>query len=344
MQAVLEDTPMYEIEQATRAPALIPDARMSTAAIQASRREVVFNGRDAWQTGLQEHLLSMHCYPADPQTFKCNAVIANLCGNRFAELRVDASRLQRRDVDTEDGTAGPVKVLWQLAGRSRIHQGPNSSTLDPGSWTICDTGREYVVDFDHSARCILIMVPRKQCTGWLSGLHALAARALAANGPAHIAKDLLSLLLRDAAELDGRSERALHDSIVALVEQGLKSELERRGMPAQTRRSVDSAHVQSYVLDHVADKGLSVERVAATFGMSRRSLYNLFAPLGVTPHAFIQSAKLDRAGALLSDGGSRDVPVVRIAEQCGFNDAAHFSRAFHARFGASPNVWRGKSD
>jgi AraC-like DNA-binding protein len=311
---------------------------------QASPREVVFNGRDAWQAGLHKHLLPMQCHPVDPQTFKCNAVIADLCGNRFAELRIDASRLVRRDLEAEVGISSPVQVLWQLAGRSRIQQGPHSATLEPGSWSICDTGREFSVDFDHSARCILIMVPRAQCAGWLPGLHALAARALAANGPAHVAKSLLSMLLRDAAELDGRSERALHDSVVALVEQGLKAELEKRGMPAQTRRSVASAHVQSYVLDHVADKGLSVERVAAVFGMSRRSLYNLFAPLGVTPHAFIQSAKLDRAGALLSDGGSRDVPVVRIAEQCGFTDAAHFSRAFHARYGSAPKVWRGKAD
>ena len=338
---------MYQIEPATRPPAFIPEAPAALPAAQGAPREVVFNGRDAWQAGLRKHLLPMQCQPVDPQTFKCNAVIADLCGNRFAELRVDASRLVRRDpseLESDAGTGNAVQVLWQLAGRSRIQQGPHSATLEPGSWAVCDTGREFSVDFDPRATCILIMVPRAQCTGWLPGLRALAARALAATGPAQVAKNLLSMLLRDAAELDARSERALHDSVLALVEQGLKAELEKRGLPPQTRRPVAPANVQAYVLDHVADKGLSVERVAAVFGMSRRSLYNLFAPLGVTPHAFIQNAKLDRAGVLLSDDGSRDVPVARIAEQCGFADAAHFSRAFHAHYGAAPNAWRGRTE
>ena len=332
---------MHEIELATR-PSFTPEPRAAAVSTPASPREMVFIGRDAWQAGLHEHLLPMQCHPVDPQAFRCHAVLAGLSGSRLAELRVDASRLVHRDLAAEAAIGGPILVVWQIAGRSRIQQGPNSATLDPGTWTICDAGNEFSVDFDHRARCILMLVPRAPCAGWLPGLHALAARPLAVNGPAYVARNLLSMLLRDGAELDGRSERALHDSVIALVEQGLRAELERRGMPGQPRRSVASAHVQSYVLDHVADIGLSVERVAAVFGMSRRSLYNLFAPLGVTPHAFIRRTRLDRAAALLSDGGSRNVPVVRIAQQCGFTDAAHFSRAFHERYGAAPNVWRAK--
>jgi len=80
--------------------------------------------------------------------------------------------------------------------------------------------------------------------------------------------------------------------------------------------------------------------VAAAFGISRRSLYNLFSPGGMTPHAFIQQAKLARAGALLRESGWRDASIARIADHCGFADAAHFSRAFHAHYGAAPTAWR----
>ena len=305
---------------------------------------MVFNGRDEWQAGLQQHLLPLHCVPADPQRFKSNAVIARLCGNTLAEIRVDASRLMRRGLDAENGNGGPVKLMWQLAGRSRVRQGPNSATLSAGSWTICDAGREYVVEFEQSARCLLFVVPRSQCTGWLAALDALAAQSLSAGGSAHIARTMLVSLLGEGADLDGRSERALHDSVVALVEHALKLELERRGMSPQTRRSVDFARVQAYVLDHVGDKALTVERVAAVFGVSRRNLYNVFASVGMTPHTFIQDARLDRARALLRDPGWRNAPIARVAEQCGFADAAHFSRAFHARHGAAPNAWRGRSD
>ncbi len=340
---------MYAVEPLahplTATPAGPAEVRVAVSAAPGLPRELVFNGRDEWQSGLQQHLLAMHCSPVDAPGFKCNAVLAQLCGNRFAELRVDASRLERREpADAADRDSRQIKVIWQLAGRSRVHQGRNCATLDAGHWTICDTGRDYVLDFEHSARCMLILVPRAQCTGWLTALDTLAALALPASGPAQMAQNLLSLLLRGAAVLDGRSERALHESVVALIEQGLSTELEKRGRPALTRRSTDLARVQTYVLDHIADKRLSVERIAAAFGMSRRSLYNLFASLGVTPHAFIQQARLNLAGAMLSDHAARDIPVLRIAEQCGFADAAHFSRAFHAHYGASPNAWRGRVD
>ena len=305
--------------------------------------ELIGCDRDAWQASLSQHVLPVHCSVAEAQTFRCSAVIARLRGNTVADFRVDASRIvgpagAAKGVDSE-----LVKVVWQIAGRSRIRQGPTRATLDAGMWTICDAAREFVFDFDRGARCLLILVPRAQCPGWLGALSELAAVALPAGGPAHIAMAILATTLRDVTHLDGESERTLHDSVVALVDHALSLELKKRGMSTQPKRSLRLSRVQSYMLERVADPALSVDRVAAVFGMSRRTLYNVFAPLGTTPHAFIQNAKLDRACALLNHPASRDAPMARIARQCGFTDPAHFSRAFHTRHGTPPTVWRAKS-
>jgi hypothetical protein len=174
-------------------------------------RELVFSGRDELQAGFQAHWLPLQCGPLDPQSFRCNAVIASLCGNTLVDLRIDAARLLRRDRDIAQGGAECVKVFWQLAGRSLIRQGPNQSALASGDWTVCDSGREFSIDFEQSARCLLILVPRSQCAGWLSAVDALAATALPASGPAQIAKSILISLMKDPTDLDGRSERALHD-------------------------------------------------------------------------------------------------------------------------------------
>jgi AraC-like DNA-binding protein len=325
-----------EIRQPERAGA----PRDAPVAAQVGVSELVFNGRDEAQAGFQTHLLPLQCSPADPPSFRCNAVINRLCGNALADLRIDAARLSRRDADIVLGGGDRVIVIWQLAGRSRIRQGPNQSALESGNWTVCDGGRAFGIDFEQSARCLLILVPRSQCAGWLAAADMLAATALPASGPVQIARTILTSLMKVPTALDGRSERALHDSMVALIGHALDGEMERRGLSAQASRSVDFARVRAYVLDRIADQALTVERVAAAFGMSRRSLYKVFAPAGVTPHSFIQNAKLERASALLSDPGWRHAPIVRIAEQCGFADAAHFSRAFHAHHGAAPNAWR----
>jgi AraC family transcriptional regulator, positive regulator of tynA and feaB len=343
-QAVQGNSLMHAAADATHPSWLVNRPEVPLAAARSRPAEMIFTGRDEWQAGLRQHLLPLECVPVDGHAFRNNAVVAQMCGNPVAELRVDASRLIHRDRDLGNGASGSVKVMWQLVGRSRIRQGVHSGTLDAGTWTLCDARREYHVDFEQSARCLLILVPRSQCCSWLPALDALTARTLSASGPIHVARTILTSLLREGTEFDGRSERALHDSVVALVAHALEVELARRGLSVQPKRSVDFAQIQAYILDHLGDSALTIERVAAAFGMSRRNLYNVFAPVGVTPHSFIHGAKLDRARALLSDPGWHKAPIARIAEQCGFSDAAHFSRAFHAHHGAAPNAWRSRPD
>jgi AraC family transcriptional regulator, positive regulator of tynA and feaB len=310
--------------------------------MQTPPLELVFKNRDDWHAGLRRHILPLDCCVAEPQSFQCHAVVARLCGNTVAELRVDASRLVRRAADIDGGEDGFIKILWQLASRSRIQQGPNSALLEAGTWTICDPGREYTIELDRGARVLLLLVPRSQCPGWLSALNVLSARALPAGGPAYIAMAALAAMLRNVAHLDAESESTLHESVVALIERALAIEMGSRGLGAQPERPIHLPQVQDYILGHLGDTRLNVGRVASIFGVSRRSLYNIFAPSGVTPHTFIQTAKLDRACDLLNQPSSRHTSVAVIARQCGFADPAHFSRAFHARHGVAPTAWRGQ--
>jgi hypothetical protein len=187
------------------------DLRTLAQVASAPPFELVFSGRDAWQAGLQQHLLALQCSVAEPQTFKCNAIIARLYGNTVAELRVDASRLQRRASDA-NSAADQVQVMWQLTGRSRVRQGPNGATLEAGTWTLFDPAREFEIEFEHGSRCLLLLVPQAQCGGWLSPLDALSALALPAGGPAHVALAMLSAVLREVTRLDEVSERTLHES------------------------------------------------------------------------------------------------------------------------------------
>lgn len=302
--------------------------------------ELRFRGRDDWQAGLQRHLLALECSVADALSFDCHIVLAHLRGVTVAELRSDAAMLLRRAANAGRGEREVVKVLWQLAGRSQVQQSPNSATLQQGHWTLCDPACDYTLELGRGSRLLMVLVPRAQCPGWLPALHALAARALPMGSPGNIALAALTAMLRNPEPLDAQSEGTLHDLTMALIEQGLSHELEARGLAALAEQESRLPQVQAYVLEHLADPALNVGRLAAVFGMSRRSLYNLFVPSGVTPHAFIQGARLDRASALLKHPGSRHTAVAAIARQCGFVDPAHFTRAFHAHYGSAPTAWR----
>jgi AraC family transcriptional regulator, positive regulator of tynA and feaB len=327
---------MYGVE-----PALPGGAAASQpAAAPARAREAVFLGREAAEVGLREHLLPLHCGPADAVAFRCSVAVASMGDSTIADLRLDASSWARRADEIAQGGADLVQVLWLQAGRCRSHRGHHAATVEAGAWMVLDAGRESMIEFSHNAHCLLMLVPRARCAGWLSAVGVMSGLPLPLSGPARIARSIVETLLRDPSSLDGRSDRALHDAVVALIDDALQRELVDRRLPIPARRAVDLAQVQVYVMDRLSDKALCAKRVAAAFGISRRSLYNLFSAAGITPHTFIQQAKLARAGALLRDPDWREASIARIADQCGFADAAHFSRAFHVHYGAAPTAWR----
>ena len=60
----------------------------------------------------------------------------------------------------------------------------------------------------------------------------------------------------------------------------------------------------------------------------------------MTPMDYVQNARLRAAQNLLLSSG---LSITQVGLQCGFYDAAHFSRSFSAQFGCSPNRFRRQS-
>jgi len=97
------------------------------------------------------------------------------------------------------------------------------------------------------------------------------------------------------------------------------------------------ARVQSYVQCHL-NEALHVDRLADIAGVSPRSLARVFtSELGVTPHEFVERARVDQARALLE--GS-DLPLKALAFQCGFGGAEQMRVVFQRRLGTSPAAYR----
>lgn len=82
----------------------------------------------------------------------------------------------------------------------------------------------------------------------------------------------------------------------------------------------------------------SVEELAREAGLSRSSLAERFTRMiGVAPMHYLADWRLQVAGQKLKDSND---PLVRIAEQVGYESEAAFSRAFKKKFGAAPATWR----
>jgi AraC-like DNA-binding protein len=106
-----------------------------------------------------------------------------------------------------------------------------------------------------------------------------------------------------------------------------------------TTREVHRERAIRYIDAHLADPELSPRGIAGALGVSLRYLHGVFED-GDSVGATILVRRLDRCRASLADPRERHRSISEIAYQWGFNDAAHFSRTFKARFGASPRGLR----
>jgi transcriptional regulator GlxA family with amidase domain len=87
-------------------------------------------------------------------------------------------------------------------------------------------------------------------------------------------------------------------------------------------------------MEDSTDKPLSRDDLARATSLSVRQLERLFAGhLGTTISDLYLKIRLDRARRLVHETA---LPLLEIAIACGFANGSHFSRAYHARYGASP--------
>ena len=97
------------------------------------------------------------------------------------------------------------------------------------------------------------------------------------------------------------------------------------------------AKVHEYVLAHLGGN-LAVEKLAEIAGMSGRNFARTFVEAtGLTPHDFIEQARIDKARNLLE--GS-ELPLKAIAIDCGFTNPDRMRVVFGKRLGLSPAQYR----
>src|ERR1700737_3479825 len=88
------------------------------------------------------------------------------------------------------------------------------------------------------------------------------------------------------------------------------------------------------------DPDLTPARVAEAEGISERYMQKLFEGSGSSFTHYLRERRLQRTSAELSNPAEAHHSISEIAYRNGFNDSAHFSRAFRHRFGLSPREFR----
>jgi transcriptional regulator GlxA family with amidase domain len=97
--------------------------------------------------------------------------------------------------------------------------------------------------------------------------------------------------------------------------------------------------LQAWIADNL-DADLRVEALAGRAAMSPRNFARFFSrETGMTPAAYVEVLRVERARQLLEEGGD---PVELVAAQCGFGTPETMRRAFARRVGVAPAEYRAR--
>jgi len=95
--------------------------------------------------------------------------------------------------------------------------------------------------------------------------------------------------------------------------------------------------VQTHVLERL-NQAFTIESMAQLAGMSTRHFARVFAKeVQMTPMAFLQGARIDRARHLLE---STDLPLKTVAFHAGFGSVRHMRFLFSEKLGLNPTQYR----
>jgi AraC family transcriptional regulator, positive regulator of tynA and feaB len=232
-------------------------------------------------------------------------------------------------------------VSIQLTGITCFRWREQDIPVSRGDIFILDTLTPYDIHGERPFRQLVIKLPKS----WLDGLTArpdlIAGARLRQDQPlARLLTGYLRNGFEAAPELSPSSAELFAKQSVELLAHALGEKHQNEHLPSQALRAALFARACRLIALRFAEPALAPDRIARSLGVSTRMLHKIFAEKYTTVMGRVWEERVSRAATLLTSQDAAHRSVTEIAFACGFNESAHFTRAFAARMRVTPTQWR----
>ena len=225
-----------------------------------------------------------------------------------------------------------------VSGTALAAQDGRQVTLGPGDFALFDSARPYRIAFRGPGvfEHVIYQVPRASLDARGRAVGAQTALGVpAASGAGRLVSPYLRTLATPGPdELPGQ---AFIDTGLDLAVSALRTTTGDH--PGPGRPSL-TGELKRYALAHLGDPALSPRAVARSGYISVRQLHRLFEREGVSFGAWLLEQRLRRCRDDLADHRLGHRAVAEVATRWGFRSTAHFTRAFHGRYGTTLGALR----
>lgn len=272
-------------------------------------------------------------------SFEGHFSMGRLAGFTCARLRHNARAVQRSRRDLAHTDHGFYCLILLLSGCSTVMQDDRSCVLRPGDLALLDGSQPGGMHFGPAHEQLTVHVPR-EAVNRLAGGRLRVATALR-GAPAMVLGALLRPTFGEQDAFNAAQNDAIAEALLKLVAASWQSS---PAEPARLEQTLPPAPllrlIQEYAASNLASPGLDPQTVADVHRVSVRHVHRLFHAAGTTFGEWLRNCRLERCAADLHDRARSASSITEIAFRWGFNESAHFSRAFKAVHGVSPREYR----
>jgi AraC-like DNA-binding protein len=194
--------------------------------------------------------------------------------------------------------------------------------------------------FQETAAAISLWVPRQRMLASIDDESALHGFVVPHGSPAAaLIVGGLRLFAEHAGKLTAKEMDALADGLVELAVKSIAPLLPQIGGVDGGKPLASFVTIRRHIDRTLQSPTLSVDNLAATFGLSRASLYRLFEPVGGVA-SYIRKSRLNRAYQDIVAVEYSNQRIGPIAYRLGFKNLSAFNRLFKETYGISPSEAR----
>jgi AraC-like DNA-binding protein len=279
--------------------------------------------------------------PAQEHDFMGNIAVSQLASLQLTDVCSQAQHVQRTPAKIAGDPEDYFLVSIQAAGQGRVAQDGREAHLACGDFALYDSTRPYALRFDGEFRQYVLKLPGRSLRTLLKDSEQLTATAVCGKrGAGHLMITMINTLMQDIDTLAPESAAAVADSVTQILVASLSTLPAARRQPVSQLHAYQVERLKACVQAHLHDPQLSVSMLAAQLQMSVSTVHRTWAGQACTLSDHIWAQRLDFAKRDLCNPNLAARSISDIAFSWGFNDAAHFSRAFRHRFACTPREMR----
>lgn len=294
-----------------------------------------------WQAAIAELFVRLDVKTTVRDEFRMRVRRSMLGPVMWAQNTCSQQHVRRTEKHIAHDGQDLMVFLLSNRGRSVVVQGDREAVLQPGEFAMFDAARAYELQMDDDNIHTVLQVPRAMLVARAGELDKHTAVPLVAASPlARLAFDFVAGVSRTAEVVEPHIASVLSDQALDLLAMALCERIEGGTPSPSTHRASLLGRIKAIVRSRLVDPTLSPAQVAAALGISSRYVNKLLAEDGTSFERHVLACRLEQCRRDLEMARLDHRRISEVAFAWGFNDPAHFSRAFRARYGISPREWR----